>query len=321
MADSGGHGGAVPEMVGWFTYGLLATLVFRYAFNLYKARELAAQLHKRRPSLSIPQISFVQDVVGSMLAAATFAPVCFFCVFLVTSCTSFFNDKLPPPDWATFWRSVGFVGWPFCTYAFIWPRNRYVANLRTALDGAILLADGAGGLHRFALYLRSVTGDRRTIYTQTGPDGQAGDVPVQPAVLELKSILGRRVKIFALWDPHRDARPSLHFSPVLSSDAIWKEDVIALAKRALFIAADFEADRHGRLSQGVTWEIQLLLEFPALLGKTLVIVSAGDEPSDQLAEVIAKARWKVEVTSRDSYGANFREVPSELLELILKRDE
>ena len=316
MAESEGDFGAKLAMVGCILFGLLAVLVCRYCVNALKANALAVQLRRCRPSRTIPKIDLSVEIMGALSAAILVAPICGVFVFLMISCESHFNAAIPPPNWADLLEFVGFLLWPLCSYFYIWPKNRYASNLRKALGGAVSLANGGVGLRRFALYLRSVTGDRRTIYTQTGPDGQTGDVHVQPAVLELKSRFGNRLDIYALWDAERDARPTLNFLPILSSDEDWKDDVMALGKRAMFIAADFEADKHGTLSQGVTWEIEFLMANPDLLGKTLAIVSADDHASAELEELVSRARWKVQVHRRDDYGSSFREMPEELLELV-----
>lgn len=316
MAESGSDIDAVLAIVGSILLGLLALLVCRYCYTAFTANALAAQLQRHRPSRKIPKIDLPVEIMGALSAATLFAPICGVCVFLMVSCQSHFNTKASPPNWADFWKFVGFLLWPLCCYFYLWPKSRYASNLRKALGGAVSLANGGLGLRRFALYLRSVTGDRRTIYTQTGPEGQMGDVHVQPAAFGLKSMLGNRVDMYALWDPERDARPTLNFLPILSSDEDWKEDVMALGQRALFIAADFEADKHGALSEGVTWEIEFLMANPDLLGKTLAIVSADDHASVELEALVSQARWKVHVYRRNDYGSSFRDLPEELHGLV-----
>lgn len=316
MAESEGDFGAKLAMVGCILFGLLAVLVCRYCVNALKANALAAQLQRHRPSRTIPKIDLPVEIMGALSAAILFAPICGAFVFLMISCDSHFNAAIPPPNWADLLEFVGFLSWPLCSYFYIWPKNRYASNLRKALGGAVSLANGGLGLRRFALYLRSVTGDRRTIYTQTGPEGQMGDIHVQPAAFGLKSMLGNRVDMYALWDPERDARPTLNFLPILSNDEDWKDDVMALGRRAMFIAADFEADKHGALSQGVTWEIEFLMANPDLLGKTLAIVSADDHASVELEALVSQARWKVHVYRRNDYGSSFRDLPEELHGLV-----
>lgn len=131
-------------------------------------------------------------------------------------------------------------------------------------------------------------------------------------------MLGKHVPVYALWDPQEDQRPNLHFLPVLSSDECWQDDVTALAEHALFIVADFEAYRHGGLSEGVTWETGFLLKHQYLLGKTLAVVSDDDPPSSVIDELAKVARWTVRIPKRDADISHLWKIPEEMADLISK---
>lgn len=301
---------------GWVLFGLLSILACKYGINVLQLRTLSAELRRRRPSLPIPEVSFVFDLVGTLLTAGVLAPIVGVCIFFMVSCNSLVNSNAPSPNWSTFWSLVVLMLWPFSSYLLLWRLNRHATNLRKAVEGAVALADRSRAPRNCVLYLRSVTGDRRTIHAQTGPNGETGEVNVQPAAENLRSMLGKHVPVYALWDPKKDQRPNLHFLPVLSSDECWQDDVIALADHAIFIVADFEANRHGGLSEGVTWETDFLLKHQYLLSKTLAVVSDDDPPSSVIDELAKVARWTVRIPKRGANISHLWKIPTELVDLI-----
>jgi hypothetical protein len=204
--------------------------------------------------------------------------------------------------------------WPFLGMFLVWPRYRRAVILRNAVTGAAKLA--VGDLGPCVLYLRSATGDRRTTLMTTGPDGQSGEVHVQPAAHRLRSLLPRRVAIYALWDPEDDARRTLNFSPILSSRSARRLDVQAVAERAIAIVADFEADVHGTLSQGVTWETEFLMGQPELLAKTLIALACEDVPTPSLTALKKTARWAIHIPTRRRPSAHSQQLPEDLRNLI-----
>lgn len=161
----------------------------------------------------------------------------------------------------------------------------------------------------FVAYLRDRLEEKRV--EVMGPPDQAIATPIQRGLERLTKSIPTE-SLYGFWDPYDD-RTGLHFSPIISIDSRWENDVLALCERAAAIVLDVST-----FSPSVAWEAKLIANRPDFSRKTLVLRAGNDQAlPPELSDLERAARWFVVFDSRgDRGGFGKLDLPDDLLEFL-----
>lgn len=152
----------------------------------------------------------------------------------------------------------------------------------------------------FIAYLRDRLEEQRE--EVSGMPGQEWSSPVQRGIRRLSQSIPDRY-LFGFWDP-LDKRTGLYFSPLISTDEQWRQDVKVLCQRASAIVLDIS-----HLSTSLAWEAELILGNGHLAGKTLLLRAKGDEAlPDAFSALELAVRWVVQFESRKKDGDSWEKL-------------